>query len=102
MRGKLVRDKIPQIIEKNDTKKPRTKKLSPKAFERELRRKLLEEATEAVRARGTKLAEELADLEEVVDALRKVSRISRTQIVRVRRQKRSARGGFDKRIFLIV
>ena len=102
MKGKLVRDRIPDIIEANDNRKPRTKKLSPKAFKFELRKKLLEEASEAVRAKTPKvLAEELADVEEVVNALCKVYNIKRSTVTKIQKSKRAKRGGFAKRVFLI-
>jgi predicted house-cleaning noncanonical NTP pyrophosphatase (MazG superfamily) len=102
MKGKLVRDKIPQIIEKNDKRKPRTKILSLKAFERELRKKLVEEATEAAKSNTKNLAGELADVEEIVDALCAVYNLNRSEVSRIQKQKKTARGGFKKRIFLIT
>jgi len=102
MSGKLVRDKIPQIIEKNEGKRPRTKVLSSKAFKQALRNKLLEEASEAAWASGKALAEELADLEEVIDALCTAHKLKRTSIVKIKNAKRVARGGFTKKIFLIT
>lgn len=100
MKGKLVRDKIPQIIEQNDHYVPRTKTLSKKEFERELRKKLVEEASEAAKATGTTLAEELADVEEIVDTLCVLYGVKRSSVARIQKAKRAKRGGFTKRIFL--
>ncbi len=101
MKGKLVRDKIPEIIEKNDKQKPRTRKLSAREFDRELRKKLVEEASEASKATRLKLPEELADIEEIVDTLCRMYNISRSKILGIQKAKRTKRGGFKKRIFLI-
>ena len=101
MKGKLVRDRIPEIIEKNDKRKPRTKTLSLREFERELRKKLVEEAAEAAKARRSDLAEELADIEEIIDTLCKIYTLKRSTITKVQKIKRVKRGGFKDRIFLI-
>lgn len=101
MKGKLVRDKIPEIIEKNDKRKPRTRILALKEFELELRKKLIEEASEASKARRSSLAEELADIEEIIDALCKLHNFTRSSITKIQQTKRVKRGAFKKRIFLI-
>ncbi|HXK31599.1 MAG TPA: nucleoside triphosphate pyrophosphohydrolase [Candidatus Paceibacterota bacterium] len=102
MKGKLVRDRIPEIIEKNDKRKPRTKKLSRREFERELRKKLVEEASEASKATHLSLPEELADIEEIIDALCKIYKLKRSTITKIKNIKRAKRGSFKKRIFLIT
>lgn len=81
MKGKLVRDKIPDIIEKNDRKKSRINTLSKREFVKELRKKLVEEAIEASKASKASLAEELADIEEVIDALYRAYKIKRASVV---------------------
>ena len=96
-----MRDRIPEIIEKNDKRKPRTKMLAPRAFERELRKKLVEEAFEASKANNKNLAEELADIQEIVDTLCRVYSLKRSTIMKIQNAKRAKRGGFTKRYFLI-
>lgn len=100
MKGKLVRDKIPQIIERNDRYRPRTRTLAHKEFERELRKKLVEEALEASKAPKSKLTEELADIEEVIDTLCRLYAIKRSAVSKVQKQKCAKRGGFSKKVFL--
>src|SRR3989344_1800984 len=99
MKGKLVRDRIPEIIEKNDKRKPRTKKLSRREFERELRKKLVEEASEASKATHLSLPEELADIEEIIDALCKIYKLKRSTITKIKNIKRAKRGSFKKKDF---
>ncbi|MBP6869105.1 MAG: nucleoside triphosphate pyrophosphohydrolase [Candidatus Pacebacteria bacterium] len=98
--GKLVRDRIPEIIESKG------EKVFIKTLEREeyvgaLKEKLIEEAKEV---QGTKdrpeVLEELADLLEVAMALMQVHRISFMEVEGVRRKKRQEKGGFDKKIYL--
>ena len=101
MKGKLVRDKIPEIIEQNDKRKPRIKTLSPREFGRELRKKLVEEASEASKATRLSLPGELADIEEIIDALCKIYKLKRSTITKIQNIKRAKRGGFKNRVFLI-
>src|SRR3990167_313908 len=101
MKGKLVRDRIPEIIEQNDKRKPRTKTLSPREFGRELRKKLVEEASEASKATRLSLPGELADIEEIIDALCKIYKLKRSTIRKIQNIKRAKRGGFKNRVFLI-
>lgn len=101
MKGKLVRDKIPEIIKAHDKRIPRTRRLSLAEFKHELRKKLIEEATEAAKAGSKTLAEELADIAEIVDAISKVYNIKRSAITRLQKSKRAKRGAFNKRIFLV-
>lgn len=68
--NKLVRDKIPEIIE-NNNEVAVTKILSDKDYQNELIKKLLEEYNEVLNARGKDLLEELADMLEVIDAIAK-------------------------------
>ena len=68
MKGKLVRDRIPEII-RDAGRTPVTRTLDPTAYEQALRDKLLEEADEDAAASGPEPLEELADVLEVVRAL---------------------------------
>jgi predicted house-cleaning noncanonical NTP pyrophosphatase (MazG superfamily) len=65
-----------------------------------LRAKLLEEAHEAQAAPDGKLASELADVLEVLQALAAVHDMGWEEVVSEARRKRVERGGFDQRIFL--
>lgn len=67
--NKLVRDKIPEIIEEND-EYSLTRTLNDKEYEKALYDKLLEEANEVINAnKKEETEEELADLLEVVRAI---------------------------------
>ena len=99
--NKLVRDKIPAIIEA-DGCVPVTRSLGEKEFESELQKKLQEEVTETLNAEsGKHRLEELGDVLEVMSALAAVDGYTVDDIIAAAARKREKRGGFDKRIFLI-
>lgn len=93
---KLVRDKIPEIIQ-NSGKHPVTRILSDAEYTACLHRKLDEEAAEFHQEKN---AEELADILEVVFALAQDLGISREMLMAVYDKKHDDRGGFSGRIFL--
>ena len=70
-------------------------------FDRALREKLVEEAQEAAAADSTELVAELADLCEVMEALMAVYGIDREAVLVEQKQRRSDRGGFNRRIQLL-
>lgn len=94
--GKLVRDKIIDIISANG-EKPSYHTLSDEEYLAELHKKLFEEAQEFVE---NDAPEELADLLEVVYAIAKHKNINMQEVEDIRKQKREKRGGFDKKIYL--
>ena len=94
---KLVRDRIPEIIEKQG-ETPKIRILEDEEYRRCLEAKLDEEVGEYHRDRNT---EELADILEVVFALAAANGCSREAFLEIYRRKHEARGGFEKRIFLI-
>jgi predicted house-cleaning noncanonical NTP pyrophosphatase (MazG superfamily) len=99
--NKLIRDKIPEIIEKTD-KKFRTRLLDNNEYQKELKIKLKEELEEYIEAQSDEAAiEELADLLEVIKSLSEIHNSSFSEVERVRQQKEEVRGGFHERIFLI-
>lgn len=97
--NKLIRDRIPEIIEKAG-KKAKTRVLDKKKYERQLKKKLAEEATELIKAENDKLLNELADVQELIDAILKAKGINKAKLAKFQRQKRKKRGGFKKRLFL--
>ena len=94
--NKLVRDKIPEIIESSD-KIPYTRILDNAEYITELNRKLDEECSEFHKDKNV---EELADIMEVVYALASAIGSSPDELDQVRREKAEKRGGFEKKIFL--
>ncbi len=95
--NKLVRDKIPEIME-SQGKRPVIKILNREEYARALEAKLDEETEEFHRDKN---AEELADILEVVFALGAELGVSQEELLRIRREKAEARGGFRGRVFLI-
>ncbi len=95
--NKLVRDKIPEIIERNGGKAD-VRILSEEEYKQYLEKKLDEETGEYHR---DKTIEELADILEVVYALAATAGCSREQLMEICRRKHDARGGFEARYLLI-
>lgn len=94
--NKLVRDKIPEIIEKNG-EKCIIETLSEEEYEKMLITKLDEELKEF---KESKEPEELADLMEVIFALSELKGTSERKLMSIRNKKKKSRGGFAKRILL--
>lgn len=93
---KLVRDKIPEIIEASG-KSCETKILSDEEYLQMLDKKLDEELAEYHQEKNV---EELADLLEVLYATAKARGYSIEELEQVRVDKQKARGGFDMKILL--
>ena len=93
--NKLVRDRIPEIIERTGSK-CECEILSDEDYMICLDEKLAEELAEY---QADKSLEELADLLEVLMAVAE-ARASFAEVDAIRRAKKAARGGFEKRIFL--
>lgn len=99
--NKLVRDKIPEIINKNGGH-PDIKILNNEEYRIALFEKLTEECAEVISAENKEhLTEELVDLFEVIHSILKNQDITFEEIEKVRLSKKEKRGGFDKKIFLI-
>lgn len=94
--NKLVRDKIPEIIEASG-KNCETEILSEAEYLKMLDAKLDEELVEYHKDQNI---EELADLLEVIYAAAKARGYTVEQLERVRKEKAQERGGFEKRILL--
>ena len=94
--NKLVRDKIPEIIEQAG-KTPVTHILSDEEYISELDRKLNEECAEY---QADKSIEELADMFEVIYAIAEARGWTVSELEAVRREKAEKRGGFKKKIYL--
>lgn len=95
--GKLVRDKIPAIIEQSGGAPTFHVINDDAAYLQALCDKLIEEANEV---HETPVLEELADVLEVVFATGKALGYTSIQIEEARQQKADQRGGFEERIFL--
>ncbi len=95
---KLVRDKIPEIIEKSG-KNLIFDYLNDEGFEIALERKLDEEVKEY---HESKDVEELADILEVVIALAELQGLNFADLMDLQTKKHVKKGGFSKKIFLIA
>jgi predicted house-cleaning noncanonical NTP pyrophosphatase (MazG superfamily) len=95
--NKLVRDKIPELI-RAQGESPNVRILEQEEYLHHLEQKLDEEVSEYHRDKN---AEELADILEVVFALAEAGGCTRQELMEVYQKKHDARGGFEKRIFLI-
>lgn len=93
--GKLVRDKIPELI-RADGLDPVIHTADPEEYMARLRAKLREETEEFLASDDD--PEELADILEVLHALARQSGVTPEKIEELRAMKAAARGGFSKRI----
>ncbi|KGP91251.1 phosphoribosyl-ATP pyrophosphohydrolase [Pontibacillus chungwhensis BH030062] len=99
--NKLVRDLIPQVIEKTG-KSFKTNILPDEEYHSELRKKLEEETEEYLNADNDKDAlEELADMLELMNVLAEQHGSSMEEVEKVRKEKAEKRGSFYDKVFLI-
>ena len=94
---KAIRDKIPEIIEK-DGYTCNIENLSDEEFLIQIEKKLSEEVVEYQKDRKP---EELADILEVIYRIAKIRGISKEELEKIRIKKLEERGGFEKNLFLI-
>ena len=94
--NKLVRDKIPQIIE-NNNEICKIRVLNDQEYLVELNKKMVEEMNEYLQSGEI---EELADLEEVLRAILDVKKCSYDKFETIRKTKVEKRGAFKNKLFL--
>lgn len=97
---KLVRDKIPEKIEKNG-EIAITRTLNDDEFKLYLEKKLLEEVKEVIDGSKENKLEELADLYEVLITYARIYKINLEDIINQAKEKNNLRGSFNKKILLI-
>lgn len=98
--GKLIRDKIPDILKQKGIKFE-TEKCLPELYLPFLRKKLEEEYNEFKKARSFEsIIEELADIIEVIYAIAREYDCSEDRLSDIRLRKKEERGGFEE--FLIL
>ena len=93
---KLVRDRIPEIIRENG-ETPVTRQVSGDEYHEFLVEKLHEEVTEFEESGEV---EELADVLEIIYALREFEDVSADELEAIRQRKADERGGFEEGIVL--
>lgn len=94
--NKLVRDRIPEII-RNDGNEPVIRIMERDEYKKSLFKKLSEEINEFTEDESI---EELCDVLEIIDALKKVLCYSDEEISKMKDKKQSTNGAFNDRIFL--
>ncbi|PGC47419.1 phosphoribosyl-ATP pyrophosphohydrolase [Bacillus toyonensis] len=94
--NKLVRDKIPEIINRAN-KESITYVATEAEAKKMLLCKLVEELEEF---KETPIEEELADILEVIDGIVKAFNLDMDKVKRIKVSKKEERGGFEKRIVL--
>jgi predicted house-cleaning noncanonical NTP pyrophosphatase (MazG superfamily) len=95
--NKLIRDKVIELLDKKGVQH-REHVATASEYEEKLFEKLLEEANEVVKDKNNK--EEIADLLEVVEAIKKLKGYTTEEIEAIRLKKLDERGGFEKQIIL--
>lgn len=99
--GKLVRDKIPEIIE-NSGKEPIIRVLEDTEYKEELLKKLYEEYNEVIEAKTKEeTLEECSDVLEVLIALLEYNGYTLEDLLKCRDEKKEKRGAFQKRLYLV-
>ena len=96
---KLVRDHIPEIIEK-DHKTCKIRKLNDEDYLQCLKDKLIEECHEVVNSNQNDIINEIADVLEVIEALEKTLHIDEEEVRHVKEKKALQNGAFKEKIFL--
>lgn len=99
---KLVRDKIPEIIERDLGRPSKTRILKKDTeMKKYLLKKVVEEAVELSEAKNKNhIAEEMADVLELFDAILKMTKMDLKTVRKIQKEKSKKRGGFEKRILL--
>ena len=98
--GKLVRDRIPEIIAA-DGRRPEVEVLDDDRYREALLAKLAEEAAELAAADDAEVLDELADLYEVLRALAEQAGCDLGQVAGRADAKGAARGRFQDRLYLV-
>ena len=94
--NKLVRDKIPEILDKKGVKY-KIHIANKKEYWQKLKEKLLEEIKEFSKSESI---EEFADILEVLDAVRDYKKFDKIKLETIKKKKAKDRGDFKKRIIL--
>jgi predicted house-cleaning noncanonical NTP pyrophosphatase (MazG superfamily) len=97
---KLVRDKIPEVIKENGGEF-RVRILKKEEFDKELRKKVVEEAKELMKARKNEVINELVDILELLKTIARYHGVEFKEVDKYRREKKMKRGGFRKKLFLV-
>ena len=94
---KLIRDNIPEFIESTGGEYE-TRVMDGLEFEKELKKKLVEEAMELNKAPKEELLNELSDVLELIKSIAAHYKIPYKDVVNYQIDKRKKRGAFHKKI----
>ena len=97
---KLIRDKIPEII-KASNGEFETRVMDDIEFEKELKKKLIEESEEVAMAAKNEIPNELADVLEIIKSISSHYKINFSDIEKLQIERKKKRGAFKKKLFLI-
>jgi len=99
--NKLIRDRIPAKMARAHAAYE-VRKLGKKEFEKELLKKVGEEASGLLAAKNKKdIIEELADVLDVADEIRRHWKIKPSCLRNMQKKNALKKGGFKKRIYLV-
>lgn len=97
---KLVRDKIPQILEAEGVKVFH-RIMNQNEYYKYLKLKIIEEANEVLTAKSrNEVIEELSDLIEVIKNIQSLHNIENDELENARIEKKSSKGGFQDRVYI--
>lgn len=99
---KLIRDRIIEQMQENGQAPFGMRELNAKEYLEKLAQKLNEESAELLFEfdNPQKLAEEIADVQEVLDCIKAEIGLNNAQVVEIQAQKKAKNGGFEKKIYL--
>jgi predicted house-cleaning noncanonical NTP pyrophosphatase (MazG superfamily) len=98
---KLVRDKIVENMRGNNQKPRGVRNLNDEEFIKELIKKVVEESQEMEGFENfQELKEEIADVQEVLDYIKKEINLSENELKELQKKKIMKNGGFDKRVYM--
>ncbi|MFZ5365915.1 MAG: hypothetical protein ACOZBZ_01340 [Patescibacteria group bacterium] len=100
LHNKLIRDRIPEIIEASGGQYE-VGVMEEREFERELKKKLAEEASELLTTPREDLLNEMADVLELLKSISEFYGIDFRLVEEKQVTKREERGSFKKRLFLV-
>ncbi len=103
LQNKLWRNKTADMMEQNHGSIIHRRKLNDSEFESELKTKLLEEANEVAAASSKdEIAEEVADVFEVLEEMCRLHNISITKVRELQNAKNEERGSYSGRQYVTI
>ena len=100
--AKLIRDKVPELIRRQGAV-PTVRQLEGVELKDELLNKLVEEAEDlqkAFKRKQLNFEEQLADVLEVIDKIKREWSISDDELQKIKELKKQTHGGFEDGVFL--